>query len=430
MTYESSGPKGVGSILASGAPVGYRRTEMGLLPEEWRVARLGSVVAEPASYGLNAPSVPRSGSLPTYIRITDIGSDGRFAPRPPVSVDNPRSHEFLLSPGDLVFARTGASVGKSYLYNREDGPLVFAGFLVRVTPDRRRLLPEYLAQYAHSARYWQWVTDNCARSGQPGINAREYGALRIPLPPLAEQLRIAAVLATWDRVIELVEHRLGAARDRKHGLMQALLTGEARFPEFGGEPWRKVRLGKLFTERVGRGGGDRPLLAVTRNEGVVPQAATDRRDTSNANKAAYKHVHPGDICYNSMRMWQGASALSRVSGLVSPAYTVTIPGPDIGGRFAAHLFKLTKQVHHFQRYSQGMTSDTWNLKFPQFAQVPCSLPSLPEQRRIAAVLDTADTEIALQRDLVTHLRAQKRSLLEQLLTGTLSNPATPDPVIS
>ena len=100
------------------------RAETVVIPEDWGVRSLSSMLAQPPSYGINAPAVPFEGSLPTYIRITDIADDGRFRPTPRVSVSAPDATRFFLRPGDLVFARTGASVGKSYLYDQRDGPLV------------------------------------------------------------------------------------------------------------------------------------------------------------------------------------------------------------------------------------------------------------------------------------------------------------------
>jgi type I restriction enzyme S subunit len=98
-------------------------------------------------YGINAAAVPLQGDFPVYIRITDISNDGYFMPEKRVGVDHAFSDQYYLAEGDLVFARTGASVGKSYLYNLDDGELVYAGFLIKITPDKSVLLPSFLFQY-------------------------------------------------------------------------------------------------------------------------------------------------------------------------------------------------------------------------------------------------------------------------------------------
>ena len=248
MAGEGRDQDGVG--LALDVPVGYRRTEVGVIPEDWEARSLRSTLAESPSYGINAPAVPFDGSLPTYIRITDIGNDGRFRPTPRVSVNGAHATRFFLKPGDLVFARTGASVGKSYLYDRRDGPLVFAGFLIRLTPDPSRLRPAFIAYYVQTRRYWRWIANNSARSGQPGINSREYGSLPIPVPPVAEQQAIAAVLSDVDELIGSLETLIAKKRAIKQATMQQLLTGRTRLPGFGGE-WETQRLGDRCNDRHG-----------------------------------------------------------------------------------------------------------------------------------------------------------------------------------
>ena len=97
--------------MSKDVPVGYKLTEVGVIPEDWDVCKLGSCLLTPPDYGINAPAVIFSDRLPTYIRITDITEEGRFSPDPPVSVNQTNSSNYYLKEGDLVFARTGASVG-------------------------------------------------------------------------------------------------------------------------------------------------------------------------------------------------------------------------------------------------------------------------------------------------------------------------------
>jgi type I restriction enzyme S subunit len=195
---------------------------------EWEVKRLGECLSSTPEYGINAPAVVFSHKLPTYIRITDITKDGRFAPETPVSVKGANAGSYYLSEGDLVFARTGASVGKSYLYNPEDGNLVFAGYLIRVRPNPVKLVASYLAAYVTTGCYWNWVHAMSMRSGQPGINSNEYAQLEIPLSTVAEQTAIASVLSDIDAEIEALEVRREKTHALKRGMMQELLTGRTR----------------------------------------------------------------------------------------------------------------------------------------------------------------------------------------------------------
>ena len=150
---------------------------------EWGDASMGTLLMSSPDYGVNAAAVPFSEHLPKYLRITDISEDGRYLPEKQVSVDLEATDGNYLDEGDIVLARTGASVGKSYQYRKEDGRLVFAGFLIRVKPHPKKLVSTYLANFLTSGQFWKWVAVTSARSGQPGINSTEYSSLVIPLPP-------------------------------------------------------------------------------------------------------------------------------------------------------------------------------------------------------------------------------------------------------
>lgn len=195
---------------------------------EWEVKLLGECILSRPDYGINAAAVSYSDKLPSYIRITDITDHGRFCPAPRVSVNAASSNQYYLSLGDVVFARTGASVGKSYLYSPQDGALVFAGFLIRVRPNPELLVPSFLAAYTTTKSYWNWVRLMSMRSGQPGINGNEYAQLPLFLPPLSEQTAIASVLSEMDTELAALEQRREKTRALKQGMMQELLTGRTR----------------------------------------------------------------------------------------------------------------------------------------------------------------------------------------------------------
>jgi type I restriction enzyme S subunit len=160
------------------------------------------------------------------VRITDISADGHIRQDQKVSVDRNIKEKNYLKEGDIVLARTGASVGKAYKYKVEDGRLVFAGFLIRVRPDKRKLNAELLFQFLSSERYWGWVIFSSTRSGQPGINGNEYASLPISLPPtLKEQQKIADCLSSLDALIAAQTEKLDALKTHKKGLMQQLFPG-------------------------------------------------------------------------------------------------------------------------------------------------------------------------------------------------------------
>ena len=215
-------------LLGFGEGEHYQETEIGITPEDWQVVTLGSCLVSSPDYGINAPAVSYSDRLPTYIRITDISEDGRFVREHPVSIDSENSENYFLSDGDIVFARTGASVGKSYQYDIQDGSLVFAGFLIRVRPEPTKLLASFIAAYVTSETYWRWVRLMSMRSGQPGINGREYSLLPVPRPSLPEQKAIIQILTDIDTEITTLQTRRNKTQALKQAMMQQLLTGKTR----------------------------------------------------------------------------------------------------------------------------------------------------------------------------------------------------------
>ena len=156
------------------------------------------------------------------------------------------------------------------------------------------------------------------------------------------------------------------------------------------------------------------LLSVTINEGVKKRMDIDGKETSSEDKSNYKIVHTGDMVYNSMRMWQGANGISDYDGIVSPAYTVLKSKGNIHNQYIGFLFKNSELINKFRKNSQGLTSDTWNLKYPQIACIKINIPSLDEQQKIADFLSLVDQRIEKQRQLVESLKKYKRGLFLKL----------------
>ena len=158
------------------------------------------------------------------------------------------------------------------------------------------------------------------------------------------------------------------------------------------------------------------LLSVTMNDGVMPRSEIEGKDNSSEDKSNYKVVCKGDMVYNSMRMWQGANGVSDYDGIVSPAYTVLMPTEEIDNQYFAALFKTSNLINEFRKNSQGLTSDTWNLKYPQIRAIRLYIPSLQEQHKISSFIITLEERIEKQRQLVDVLKKYKRGAVRYLLS--------------
>ncbi|WP_084721886.1 restriction endonuclease subunit S [Rhodococcus marinonascens] len=161
----------------------------------WPVVALSDVAVGKGQYGVGLSSRVLSPGDPRYIRITDIKDDGTLAPNK-VGVEGDRAawQNAMLDDGDLLFARSGATVGKTYLHVGAVEPAVYAGYLIRFKLKPELALPNYVFRYTQSPQYHAWVKGSQRAVAQPNINAQQYGGLPIPLPPLPEQRRIAAIL--------------------------------------------------------------------------------------------------------------------------------------------------------------------------------------------------------------------------------------------
>ena len=166
-----------------------------------------------------------------------------------------------------------------------------------------------------------------------------------------------------------------------------------------------MKLGEVTCERNETNTPTLPLLSITANKGVIPQTDSEKKDVSNTDKSKYKRICSGDIGYNTMRMWQGRSALSFVEGIVSPAYTIVTPLKGVSPLFLSYLIKRPRLIYEFWTHSQGLVEDTLNCKYKDFAQIAITIPSLPEQRKIAALLSLIDERIEVQNAISNDLES-------------------------
>ena len=181
-----------------------------------------------------------------------------------------------------------------------------------------------------------------------------------------------------------------------------------------------IAIGTLLSRRRERGVEGDPLLSLTQDKGILPQNEAGRRNIASANKTTYWRVYPDDIVYNTMRMWQGASARSEHFGIVSPAYTVCCPASGVSSRFVSYALKLPEHVRVFRARSQGLTSDVWTLRFEELARIGLKfVPSYDQQERIAAILSSVDDAIDKTQAVIDQVQVVKRGLMQELLTRGL-----------
>ena len=169
-------------------------------------------------YGAQSASSEYDPTRPRYVRITDINDDGTLNDDAVASVNPADDEQYKLEYGDFMFARMGATVGKTYAFI--EGNQIFAGYLIRYRLNQELINPRYLFWYTRLDEYWNWVKLNQSGAAQPGINAKKYGSLQIPLPPIEEQNAFAAFVEQTDKSKLAIQQSLDKLETLKKSLMQ------------------------------------------------------------------------------------------------------------------------------------------------------------------------------------------------------------------
>lgn len=380
-------------------PRGYKNSSLGVIPKEWEVKRLGDVCDISIGRDVQAD------------HFSEFMTDDYKYPVYSNTVEKKGLYGFYnyeeYSKGKVTVVGRGVGLGTSFARDNGFGAI---GRLVVLSP-KDNLSNHYLENYINNKVHF--FVESAAI---PQLTGEQIASYKIAIPSLTEQIIIEKYIQLWDTAIEKQSALIEKLKLRKRALMQQLLTGKKRLPGFSGE-WREVKLEDIFDERNETNRNDLPLLSITGDKGVIYQSESDKRDISNDDKSKYKRICPNDIGYNTMRMWQGRSALSGLEGIVSPAYTVVKPKECIDARFIIMFIQQPRVIYDFWTHSQGLVSDTLNCKYPDFCQVKVSIPAKAEQTAIADMLCEFDEEIELTNKKLYGLQSQKQGLMQQLLTG-------------
>lgn len=329
----------------------------------------------------------------------------------------PSRAQRLAKKGDIFYQTVRPYQKNNYYFDMDDDNYVFSTGYAQIRPS---IYGKYLFTLLQNDSFLKQVLDNCAGTSFPAINPSVLSRLSVRIcKDKQEQQAIASYFTSLDSQISASTSRLASLKQMKAASLQAMFPQEGetvpkiRFKGFEGE-WKKVKLGKLFSERI-ENNVDGEMLSVTMNNGIIKAAENGRFDNSNSDKSKYKVVKVGDIAYNSMRMWQGASGCSQYEGIVSPAYTVVVPNANIHSLFFAYLFKTIPMINLFRLHSQGLTKDTWNLKYPAFSIIEVSYPeSKAEQQAIATYFTSLDRQISLQSQRLEKLKQIKSACLDKM----------------
>lgn len=212
---------------------------LGKIPAHWQAIRMKFLATEPLAYGANEAALEDDPDFPRFVRITDVTLEGTLRDETFKSLAPSVAKPYLLRDGDVLFARSGATVGKAFIYSPSWGVACFAGYLIRCRCDATRMRPEFLFAFAQTEPYWSQIREGTIQATIQNFSAERYGNLVLPVPPVAEQEVIAAhiraITAKLDAVRVSTEHTVSLLRERRAALIAAAVTGQLAVPELAGQ---------------------------------------------------------------------------------------------------------------------------------------------------------------------------------------------------
>ncbi len=205
---------------------------LGKIPEHWQVMHFKYILKEPLKYGANEIAELDDPLLPRYIRITDINDNGTLKKGSEKYLSEEIAKNYILENDDLLFARSGATVGKSFLYKSKLGRAAFAGYLIRARINTEIVNPNYVFYFCFSRSYWNWLSSNFIQATIQNVSAEKYANLILPIPNYNEQITIIDFLdgetGKIDALVEKIKKSIELLKERRAALISAAVTGKIR----------------------------------------------------------------------------------------------------------------------------------------------------------------------------------------------------------
>lgn len=376
-------------------PEGYKQTPFGIFPCAWETTSIGEVSINKGEYGLNAPACEYESGLPKYIRITDIDDNGNYVDTGACVDFQDVTKQYTLKEGDVVFARTGATVGRNYLYKEKDGELLYAGFLIKFSINKNVANPYIIYANSNTKQYWNWIKKISARSGQPGVNAEEYSQYRfVNAKDKVEQGKIAEILMKWDEMVELQEQYI-----QKLELKQLAV------------------LKKVMKNLCGENKKIKDCVTYHPSSLLIKhlKEVEDGFPVYGANEVAlYIDKYNFDCdTVAIIKYGSGAGRVCYLTGKHSVLGTMAemLPKEGVNIKFIYYVLK----VFDFKKYIE--ISTTPNVYFEDYSEEKIVVPNLEAQNRIVESLDAFDDYISLQKEKLEKIKIQRKAMQQYLLTG-------------
>lgn len=412
----------------------FKKTEIGDIPVDWRVVQVKDVCEKP-EYGFTASAVEKPIG-PKFLRITDI-QDGRVIWNnvPYCNCPDSLKERYIIRSGNILFARTGATTGKSYLI--KDCPeAIFASYLIRIVV-KEQINSHFLYLVFNSFIYWRQITQQMGGSAQGGVNASSLANIKIPLPSILEQKKIAEILSTVDTAIEKSKEIIEKTKELKKGLMQELLTrgiGHKKFKktEIGMIPveWKVVKLKELYKSPIRDFGSfSTTKLVKYTGEGI----AFLRSENFKEGKLAHENimyineevhrvlvksiVKKGVLMFTKIGNIGHADIYDGRYGECNSNATIAKMDIDEKKAFVPYIRWILNSKIAMKQFQGRIISTPPRINLGEISELSIPLPIYSEQEKIAEALNKLENLIDNEEKQGENIEILKNGLMQSLLTG-------------
>jgi type I restriction enzyme S subunit len=434
---------------------------LGDVPKHWEVKRLRRVLAESLRYGANESAELDDPDLPRYVRITDVHENGALRPETFRSLPKDIADPYLLKDGDLLFARSGATSGKTFLYQSSWGTCAYAGYLIRARMNQQKAVPAFVKYFTTSTSYWQWLSSIFIQSTIQNVSAEKYADLHLSLPPYDEQRSIAAFLdretGRIDRLVVKKRELIERLKEKRTALISRTVTrglppaaaraaGLPGHPHLkpSGHPWlgdipkhwevKRIKEISVIVGRIGfrgystddlvyEGEGAISMSPSNMSNGVVSLEKCTWLSWEKYYESPEIQVQPEDVV-----MVKTGSTIGKTAFVQSVPVPMTV-NPQL------MIFKEVKCAKRFLFYflfsnvvqdviplhNTGSTIPTMTQE--GIGKLPFPNPPQLEQSAIASYLDTEtaklDTLVAKVEEAIERLQEYRTALITAAVTGKI-----------
>ncbi|MFZ3579846.1 restriction endonuclease subunit S [Virgibacillus sp. DJP39] len=437
-------------------PEGYKTSDLGIIPDDWNIKKLSdlSVVitkgTTPTSYGFEYQSKGIN-----FVKTENILENGDVdidsTPKISIECDEVLSRSRLNE--DDVLVSIAGSIGKTSIIKAEYLPANTNQALAIIRLEQQ-INPLYIKYLLSSSLFTRYFNSIKTVGAQPNLSLKQVGEFQIPIFKNDEINEICRLLSTWDKAIELKEKLIDQKKEQKKGLMQRLLWGHVRWDDGDNftieqlqdrhnqinsgitprgfqevkrfiipQDWQFIKMDKIGQQITSKNKEHKILkvLSCTKHGGLVDSLEYFGKQVFGSDLSKYKVVAKGDFAYATNHIEEGSIGLQKEYdyGLVSPMYTVFRANKDIDNEF---LYALLKTENYRRIYKSMMSASVdrrGSLRWKEFSTIEIPIPPLKEQKKISAILLTADKEVKTLEKELTELKQQKVGIMQLLLTGKI-----------